>query len=77
MDGAGAQSSYIESDSVTLPELERNTLEALSELHLRIDQLRAVCRLLSYSVSLLENRLQSLERKIPQDNTDIDLQELD
>ena len=77
MDGAGAQSSSLERVQVSLPELERDTLEALSEVHLRIDQLRSVRRLLSCSLSLLENRVRSLEKRIPQDTTDIDLQALD
>ena len=77
MDGTEAQASESLQEPLTLAGLERDTLEALSDLHQRLDQLRVVCRVLSCSLHLLENRVNSLEQKVPQESTDIDLQALD
>lgn len=75
---SGADTQISSADVIRyLQRLESEIGEAVCELHVRLDRLSSVCSLLSCSLSLLQNRLQSLERKLPSESTDVDLNSLD
>ena len=60
-----------------LHDLEEKILEALCEVHQRVDRVQHLCRQLSVCLSLLESRIAFLERLKFSETTDIDLETLD
>ena len=74
--GADSQRSASKEADLLL-RLETEFSEAICDLHVRLDRLSSVCSLLSCSLGLLENRVQSLERMLPCESTDLDLHSLD
>ena len=80
MDGVGAQPLSEREVRELLHDLEEKILEALCEVHQRVDRVQHLCRQLSVCLSrlsLLESRIAFLERLKFCETTDIDLETLD
>ena len=77
MDGAGAEPLSERETRVLLHDLEEKVLEALCEVHQRVDRVQHLCRQLSICFSLLQNRIAFLEGLKSSESTDLDLDSLD